>query len=339
MKKKKITVFSAIQPSGNLTIGNYISVLKHWKVIQNQYKCIFCIADLHSLTSITKKNFLQKKSILDTLALYLACGVDPDKSIIFIQSLVHEHAELNWILNCHTYYQELTRMTQFKSKTEQIKKKINAGLLNYPTLMAADILLYQTDKVHVGQDQKQHIELTRNLAIRFNSHYGNIFNLPELLIFELGSKIMSLLEPNKKMSKSDLNQKNIIYLLDNLNNISKKIRSSMTDSDNPPRIFYDTVNKPGVSNLLIILSTLSEKSIFELENYFLGKSYLELKKEVFDVINKHLIKIQKKFFIYRKNQSFLINIAYEGAKKASIIAKKTLHKVYKNLGFLEKINF
>ncbi|CAL4324260.1 Tryptophan--tRNA ligase [Buchnera aphidicola (Chaitophorus sp. 3695)] len=336
MKKKKITVFSAIQPSGNLTIGNYISVLKHWKKMQDKYKCIFCIADLHSLTSIKKKNFSYKKSILDTLALYLACGVNPKKSIVFIQSLVHEHAELNWILNCQTYYQELIRMTQFKSKVHEIKKKINTGLLNYPTLMAADILLYQTDKVHVGQDQKQHIELTRNLAIRFNTYYGNVFKLPELLMFKFGSKIMSLLEPNKKMSKSDLNQKNVIYLLENLNEIFNKIKSSITDSDNPPKILYDTVHKPGLSNLLIILSTLSGQSIFEIEDFFLGKSYLELKKEVFNIINKHLSKIQKKFFIYRHDKSYLLNIAHEGAKKASIIAKKTLNRVYKNLGFLKK---
>lgn len=336
MKKKKITVFSAIQPSGNLTIGNYISVLKHWKIMQDQYKCIFCIADLHSLTSTARKNLVYQKSILDTLAIYLACGVNPDKSIIFIQSFVHEHTELNWILSCQTYYQELIRMTQFKSKKNQMQKKINSGLLNYPILMAADILLYQTDKVHVGQDQKQHIELTRNLAVRFNNYYGNVFKLPDLLMFKLGSKIMSLSEPNKKMSKSDLNQKNVIYLLENLDEIFKKIQSSVTDSDNPPKILYDSINKPGLSNLLIILSALNNKSIFEIENYFLGKSYLELKKEVFNIINKHLSKIQKKFFLYRKNESYLMKIAYEGSKKASMIAKKTLNKVYQSLGFLQK---
>ncbi|CAL4324274.1 Tryptophan--tRNA ligase [Buchnera aphidicola (Periphyllus testudinaceus)] len=338
MNKKKLTVFSAIQPSGHLTIGNYISVLRHWKEMQKKYKCIFCVADLHSLTSLNKEdNLYKRKSILDTLALYLACGVDPHKSIIFIQSSVHEHSELNWILNCSTYYKELLRMTQFKNKLTNVTKKINAGLLNYPTLMASDILLYQTDLVHVGKDQKQHIELTRNIAIRFNSFYKKVFKIPNVLIHNFGSKIMSLIEPNKKMSKSDFNKKNVIFLLENPKEIFKKIQSSITDSDSPSKIIFDTINKPGISNLLVILSTLSGKSICKLEEYFLGKSYIYLKKEVFNILNKHIIKIQKKFFIYRKDEEFLKNISFKGAKKASKIAKKTLNSVYDSLGFLEKL--
>ncbi|WP_343187728.1 tryptophan--tRNA ligase [Buchnera aphidicola (Periphyllus koelreuteriae)] len=337
MKLKKLTVFSAIQPSGKLTIGNYISVLKHWKKMQNEYKCIFCIADLHSLTSFTKENrILKKKSVLDTLALYLACGVDPKKSIIFIQSSVHEHSELNWILSCITYYKELSRMTQFKSKLTYTSKKINTGLFNYPILMASDILLYNTDKVHVGQDQKQHVELTRNLAIRFNSNYKKIFTVPDLLMYDLGSKIMSLKDPKRKMSKSDLNKKNVIFLLENPKEILKKIKSSITDSDIPPKIYFDSIKKPGISNLLIILSTLTEISIKELEKYFIGKSYIDLKKEVFNILNIHILKIQKKFFIYRKDIQFLKNISNIGSKKASKIAKKTLCQVYDSLGILRK---
>ncbi|NIG99320.1 MAG: tryptophan--tRNA ligase [Buchnera aphidicola (Periphyllus acericola)] len=333
MNKKKIKVFSAIQPSGSLTIGNYISVLRHWKKMQKKYQCIFCIADLHSLTSLHKEdNFLRKKSILDTLAIYLACGVNPKKSIIFVQSSVHEHSSLNWILNCHTYYNELIRMTQFKNKIFHVTEKINTGLFNYPTLMAADILLYQTDKVHVGRDQKQHIELTRNIATRFNSRYGKIFKIPELLIYNLGSKIMSLMDPRKKMSKSDLNKKNVIFLLENSKEILKKIKCSITDSDVPPKISFDSIYKPGISNLLEILSALVGKSIHELEQHFIKKSYSDLKKEVYHSVDMHISKIQKKFFIYRKDKDFLKKIFLQGTNKASKIAKKNLKKVYKSLG-------
>lgn len=337
MNKKKLVVFSAIQPSGNLTIGNYIGVLKHWKKFQEFYKCIFCIADLHSLTSLNKENILnKKKSILDTLALYLACGVDPKKSIIFVQSSVSEHSELNWILNCNTNFKELMRMTQFKNSFKNINNNLNAGLFNYPTLMAADILLYNTDKVHIGEDQKQHLELTRKIAIRFNNYNKNIFKIPDFLMIKTGSKIMSLLNPKKKMSKSDKNHKNVIFLLDNSEEIFKKIKSSVTDSNNPPNIFFDPKKKPGISNLLVIFSTLSGISLCDVKNYFLGKSYSQFKNIVFKVINNCIKKIQKKFFFYRKKEELLIKIACKGAKKASFIAKKKLSDVYNSLGLLKK---
>ncbi|CAL4324264.1 tryptophan--tRNA ligase [Buchnera aphidicola] len=337
MNKKK-TVFSAMQPSGNLTIGNYISVLRHWKGLQKKYKCIFCIADLHSLTSVTSnKNCSSiKKSILDTLALYLSCGVDPKKSIIFIQSSISEHAELNWILSCYTSYKELMRMTQFKSKILDLKKNINTGLFNYPVLMASDILLYKTDKVLVGEDQKQHIELTRNISMKFNSIYGKTFQVPKILIFQKGARIMSLLNPKKKMSKSDSNLKNSIFLLDNPKDILKKVKSSITDSDFPPKIFFDIDKKPGISNLLIILSTLNNVSVCDLEKYFLGKSYLELKQEVYNALIKNIIQIQEKFFFYRNNKFLLKEIFYKGSQRASKIAKKTLSNIYKILGLLKK---
>jgi tryptophanyl-tRNA synthetase len=340
MNKDKLRVFSAIQPSGDLTIGNYISVLKHWKDMQEKYQCIFCIADLHSLTSFqkNKKNNFRKKSILDTLALYLSCGVDPSRSIVFAQSSVSEHAELNWILSCYTSYKELTRMTQFKSKISDLKKNIHAGLFNYPVLMASDILLYKSDMVHVGEDQRQHIELTRNIAIKFNSYYGKIFSIPNTLLFKSSAKIMSLLDPKKKMSKSDKNLKNSIFLLENPKKILKKIQSSVTDSDSPPKIFFDIYKKPGISNLLVILSNLSGSSIFSLQKYFLGKSYFDLKKEVSEILNKHILKIQKKFFIYRKNEILLKRILHEGAKKASLIAQKNLSRIYSVLGLFKKNN-
>ncbi|CAL4324191.1 tryptophan--tRNA ligase [Buchnera aphidicola] len=338
MKKKKLTLFSAIQPSGNLTIGNYISVLRYWKYLQKDYKCIFCIADLHSLTSFKKKkeNLSIKKSILDTLALYLACGVDPNQSIVFIQSSVSEHSELNWVLSCYSSYQELTRMTQFKSKILDYRRHINSGLFNYPVLMASDILLYKTDKVHVGEDQKQHIELTRNIANKFNSIYGKIFKIPDILIYKSGARIMSLLDPKRKMSKSDKNVKSTIFLLEDPQDIFLKIKSSVTDSDLPPKIVFDMYKKPGISNLLIILSTLSGISLCELEKHFLGKSYFELKKEVYNIVEKNILKIQKKFFFYRNKKKLLYKIFSEGSYKASKIAKKTLAKIYKVLGLFKK---
>ncbi|QCI22360.1 tryptophan--tRNA ligase [Buchnera aphidicola] len=335
MTSFKPVLFSAIQPSGNITIGNYIGTMRHWSKMQNDYNCFYCIADLHALTTYNKHSCL-KKSILDTISFYLACGVDPNKSIIFIQSHVYQHSQLNWILNCFSQFSELLRMNQFKMK-RQIKnryEKTNVGLFNYPILMASDILLYQTNFVPVGRDQKQHIELTRNIAYRFNSLYGDIFTLPEPLINECGSKIMSLLEPNKKMSKSDINKNNVIFLLDDISSVILKIKQSMTDSEQPCRIYYDIERKPGISNLLEILSAITNKNIDILLKELQGIMYREFKDIVADSLSKFLYKMQKSYINYRCDESYLKKVVYEGAIKARLKSEKTLQNVCSKLGLV-----
>ncbi|CAL4323691.1 tryptophan--tRNA ligase [Buchnera aphidicola] len=330
---KKKRVFSAIQPSGNLTIGNYISVLKYWKNMQKKYDCIFCIADLHSLTSISKNfdHFLNN-SILDTLSLYLACGVNPRKSIVFLQSMIPEHTQLNWILNNYVYVQELMRMTQFKSKSKLLKNsKINSGILNYPILMASDILLYDTDLVHVGKDQIQHIELSKKIANRFNKIHGKIFKIPNFLIFNQGIKIMSLLNPNKKMSKSDINKKNSIFLLDDLEVLKNKVNSAITDSDVPAKIIFDPINKPGISNLLVILSSITKLSILDIEQKFFKKNYKSFKKFFYFCMFSFLKNLQKKFLKYRKDENKLKKILNLGMKKISFLAKSKINKIFNTL--------
>jgi len=332
----KPILFSAVQPSGNLTIGNYIGTMRHWSNMQNNYECLYCIADLHALTMQENKINL-KKSILDTLSFYLACGVDPNKSIIFIQSHVYQHSQLNWILNCFSQFSELLRMTQFKTKRKienHTIKKTNVALFNYPILMAADILLYQTNFVPVGRDQKQHIELTRNIANRFNSLYGNIFTLPEPLISQYGSKIMSLLEPNKKMSKSDINKNNVIFLLDNISSVILKIRHAVTDSERPSKIYYDTEKKPGISNLLEILSAITNKDIKLLLKELEGMMYSEFKNIVADCIAKFLFKLQKSYNNYRYDETYLKKILNEGAIKSRLKCEKTLKNIYNKLGMI-----
>ncbi|MFQ8717178.1 MAG: tryptophan--tRNA ligase, partial [Enterobacter hormaechei] len=245
--------FSGAQPSGELTIGNYMGALRQWVSMQDDYHCIYCIVDLHAITARQDPEKL-RKATLDTLALYLACGIDPEKSTIFVQSHVPEHAQLGWALNCYTYFGELSRMTQFKDKSARYSENINAGLFDYPVLMAADILLYQTNQVPVGEDQKQHLELSRDIAQRFNALYGDVFKVPEPFIPKSGARVMSLLEPTKKMSKSDDNRNNVIGLLEDPKSVVKKLKRAVTDSDEPPVVRYDVQNKAGVSNLLDILS-------------------------------------------------------------------------------------
>ncbi|WAI18330.1 MAG: tryptophan--tRNA ligase [Buchnera aphidicola (Acyrthosiphon caraganae)] len=332
----KPILFSAVQPSGNLTLGNYIGTMRHWSKMQNNYECLYCIADLHALT-IQENKIDLKKSVLDTLSFYLACGVDPNKSIIFIQSHVYQHSQLNWILNCFSQFSELLRMTQFKIKRKiesDCTKKINAALFNYPILMAADILLYQTNFVPVGRDQKQHVELTRNIAHRFNSLYGNIFTLPKPLITQYGSKIMSLLEPHKKMSKSDVNKNNVIFLLDDISSVALKIQHALTDSEMPSKIYYDISKKPGISNLLEILSAITNKDINILLKELEGIMYAEFKKIVVDCLSKFLSKLQKSYNDYRHDESYLKKIAYEGAIKAQLRSQKTLKNIHDKLGLI-----
>ncbi|MGP1939377.1 MAG: tryptophan--tRNA ligase [Arsenophonus sp. ET-DL9-MAG3] len=333
---KKPIVFSGAQPSGELTIGNYIGALLQWTYLQDKYDCIYCIVDQHAITVFQDPKKL-RKSILDTLALYLACGIDHEKSIIFVQSHVPQHTQLSWILNCYTYFGELSRMTQFKNKSLFHNKNINAGLFNYPVLMAADILLYQTNKVPVGIDQKQHLELSRDIAQRFNSIYGEVFTIPNPFIFEKETRVMSLQEPQKKMSKSDDNRNNVITLLENPKLIAKKIKIAITDSDQPPRIYYDSDNKPGISNLIVILSNITGKSSLEIEKEFSKKMYSDLKNTVTEVVLNALKNIQSRFNEFRNNKKLLNDIMFDGANKAKIRAQLTINKVYEAIGFIKNI--
>lgn len=329
----KPIVFSGAQPSGELSLGNYLGALRHWVALQDDYECIYCIVNQHAITVRQEPEKL-KKATLDTLALYLACGIDPNKSTIFVQSYVPVHAELAWVLNCYTYFGELSRMTQFKDKSSKYSENINAGLFDYPVLMAADILLYQTNLVPVGEDQKQHLELTRDIATRFNALYGEIFKVPEPFIAKTGARVMSLQDPTKKMSKSDENRNNVIGLLENPKDIEKKIKRAVTDSDDPPLVKYDTKNKAGVSNLLDILTGITNKPIAQLEQEFVGKMYGHLKSEVASQVTNMLTELQAKYTHYRKDEDLLHDIMKTGAEKAKAKAQATLDKVYDAIGFV-----
>ncbi|MDQ1237353.1 MAG: tryptophan--tRNA ligase [Wigglesworthia glossinidia] len=329
---KKLNIFSAAQPSGIPTLGNYIGAIRNWNIFQKKYNTIYCIADLHAITKKQNPKLLFKYA-LDILSIYLSCDINPNKSIIFIQSQILEHTQLSWILNCHTYFGELKRMIQFKEKSKN-NKNINIGLFSYPILMASDILLYQTHKVPAGLDQSQHIELSRTVAKRFNKIYGKIFNIPELIISQSKTRIMSLVNPKIKMSKSDNNPNNFISLLDSEQSIIKKIKHAQTDSDNPPIIKYDVINKPGVSNLLSILSELTGNNILELEIYFTNKLYEDLKSEVIGVVLEHVKKLQKKYFQIRPEENYLMEVLKSGSKKAKKIASNTLLNVKKAVGLL-----
>ena len=329
----KPIVFSGAQPSGELTLGNYLGALKNWVSLQNEYDCVYCIVNQHAITVRQDPNKL-RKATLDTLALYLACGIDPQKSTIFVQSHVPAHAELGWALNCYTYFGELSRMTQFKDKSSRHSENINAGLFDYPVLMAADILLYQANLVPVGDDQKQHLELSRDIAMRFNALYGDIFTVPEPFIAKVGARVMSLQDPSKKMSKSDENRNNVIGLLENPKDVEKKIKRAMTDSDEPPVVRYDLQNKTGVSNLLDILTGITGKPIAELEKEFEGKMYGHLKTEVANQVIDMLTGLQAKYHQYRNDENYLLTIMQEGAQKARAKAEPTLKKVYDAIGFV-----
>ncbi|SUB81097.1 Tryptophan--tRNA ligase [Pragia fontium] len=329
----KPIVFSGAQPSGELTIGNYLGALRQWVQMQDEYDCIYCIVDLHAITVRQDPEKL-RKATLDTLALYLACGIDPQKSTIFIQSHVPEHVQLGWVLNCYTYFGELSRMTQFKDKSSRYAENINSGLFGYPVLMAADILLYQTNQVPVGEDQKQHLELSRDVAQRFNALYGDIFKVPQPFIPKSGARVMSLLEPTKKMSKSDDNRNNVIGLLEDPKSVVKKLKRAVTDSDEPPVVRYDLANKAGVSNLLDILSGVTGKSIATLEQEFEGKMYGHLKTEVADAVAGMLTELQERYHRFRNDEAFLQQVMRDGAAKARARAKETLDKVNQAVGFV-----
>ncbi|MEH8047870.1 tryptophan--tRNA ligase [Gallibacterium anatis] len=329
----KPIVFSGVQPSGELTIGNYLGALRQWVKMQDDYECLFCVVDLHAIT-VRQDPVALHKATLDVLALYLACGIDPNKSTIFVQSHVPEHTQLAWVLNCYTYFGEMGRMTQFKDKSARYEGNVSVGLFTYPVLMAADILLYQAKQVPVGDDQKQHLEITRDIAQRFNALYGDIFTIPEVFIPKAGARVMSLLDPNKKMSKSDDNRNNVIGLLEDPKAVAKKIKRAVTDSEEPPRVKFDVENKPGVSNLLNILSAITEKSIPELEAEFEGKMYGHLKGAVADEVSAMLTQLQERYYHFRNDEALLNKILHEGAEKARAKAKETLDKVYQAVGFV-----
>ncbi len=320
-------VFSGVQPTGNIHLGNYLGALKQFVELQEDNECIYCIVDEHAITVPQDPKEL-KKHILDVAALYLAVGLDPKKSIIFVQSQVTGHAELGWILTCCANTGELFRMTQFKAKS-QGKESVGAGLLTYPTLMAADILLYDTDVVPVGNDQKQHIELTRDLAIRVNHHYGKTFVVPDGRFMKEGARIMALDDPTSKMSKSAENIHSRISLLDEPSKIKKSIMKATTDSDGVVK--FDIENKPGISNLLNIYSALSGKPIAELEALYEGKGYGDFKKELVEVTVDALAPIKAKYQEIRDSKE-LIDILNEGAQRADAIAQKTMKRVRENFG-------
>jgi tryptophanyl-tRNA synthetase len=330
----KPTLLSGIQPSGDLMIGNYIGSIKNWVKMQDDYNCLFSLVNMHAITVEQDPAELHKRS-LDFVALYLAAGIDPDKSTVFIQSHVPEHSELAWILNCSTYMGELNRMTQFKDKSQKHSQNINVGLFDYPVLMAADILLYQSERVPVGADQKQHLELTRDLATRWNNRFEReIFKVPEPFIppTTSGGRIMSLQDPLSKMSKSDENKNNFIGLLDDPKTIIKKFKKATTDSETEIR--YDLENKPGVSNLLTIYSVISGLPIAEVEKHFEGKMYGHLKVELGELVAEYLAPIQSRFYEIREDETQLKSILAKGALTAREQAQKTLKEVHKAIGFV-----
>lgn len=327
----KKVIFSGIQPSGDLTLGNYIGALKQFGNFQDEYDCYYCIVDEHAIT-VPQDRLKLRKQIRSLAALYLAVGLDPEKATLFIQSEVPAHAQAAWILQCNVYIGELERMTQFKDKSAG-KAGVSAGLLTYPPLMAADILLYQTDLIPVGDDQKQHIELTRDLAERFNKKHNEIFKVPDIFVPKQGARVMSLQEPTKKMSKSDENIKSAIYLLDPPNTIRKKIKSAVTDSSGV--VQYDKENKPGISNLLSIYSALTGEAIATIEEKYANKGYGDFKADLAEIVVQELEPIQVRYENFIQSDE-LDDILDAGAEKARFIANKTLKKMENAVGLGRK---
>ncbi|WP_138206779.1 tryptophan--tRNA ligase [Haloimpatiens lingqiaonensis] len=329
MGDKKV-IFSGIQPSGDLTLGNYLGAIKNWVKLQDEYDCYFCVVDLHAITVKQEPKDLRRRT-LELLSIYIASGIVPEKNTMFIQSHVPQHSEAAWLLNCFTYMGELSRMTQFKDKSAKSGSSVAAGLLNYPVLMAADILLYGTDLVPVGKDQKQHLELTRDIAERFNGIYSPTFTIPEPYIPEAGAKIMDLQEPSKKMSKSADNPNGFILIMDPPDVIKKKINRAVTDSLG---IVKYTDDQPGVKNLINILSVIKGITPMEIENYYQGKGYAEFKNDVAEAIIGELSPIQEKVKELITNKEYLQSIYKSGAEKARYVANKTLRKMKKKIGFI-----
>ena len=324
----KKRIFSGIQPTGVLTLGNYIGALRNFKILEDEYDCLYSIVDLHAIT-VRQNPAELRKACLRTMSLFLASGLDPEKNIIFFQSHVHQHAELGWILDCFTYMGELSRMTQFKDKSKKHADNINAGLFTYPTLMAADILLYQTDLVPIGADQKQHLELSRDLAERFNALYSDTFVVPDGYFPKVGARIMSLQEPTRKMSKSDP-EDTYIAMLDKPEIIRKKMRRAVTDSENSVR--YDPENKPGVTNLMSILSALTGQSLDSIAAEYDGRGYGVFKDAVADAVIATLEPIQKRYDEISADKAYLEQVMTSGAERADRLASRTMQKVRRKVG-------
>lgn len=329
----KPVVLSGCQPSGQLTIGNYMGALRQWVDMQDSHDCHFMVVDLHAITVRQDPKALQQAT-LDGLALYMACGLDPERSKLFLQSHVPAHAQLSWVLSCYTQMGELNRMTQFKDKSQRHESNVNVGLFTYPVLMAADILVYGANQVPVGDDQKQHLELSRDVATRFNNIYGDVLVVPEPFIPQHGSRIMSLQDPTKKMSKSDDNPNNYIGLLENPKQVAKKIKRAVTDSDEQARIYFDPQEKAGVSNLLTLLSGATGRSIDDLVPEYEGKMYGHLKGDVADAVVAFLEPLQAKYHELRDDRARLNSILRLGAEKANERAEATLKSVYEAVGFV-----
>lgn len=329
----KPVVLSGCQPSGQLTIGNYMGALRQWVGMQDSHDCKFMLVDLHAIT-IRQDPVALREATLNGLALYIACGLDPARSTLFLQSHVPEHSQLAWVLNCYTQMGELNRMTQYKDKVAKNEANMTAGLFTYPVLMAADILLYNANQVPVGNDQKQHLELARDIATRFNNIYGETFVVPDPFIPEHGARIMSLQDPTKKMSKSDENPNNYVGLLEDPKKIAKKIRRAVTDSDEQARIYFDPAEKAGVSNLLTLLSGATGQSIEALVPDYEGKMYGHLKGDVADAVVALLEPIQQRYHELREDRASLDTIMRQGAEKAREAASHTLAKVYDKVGFV-----
>ena len=329
----KKRMLSGIQPSGELHLGNYLGAIKNWSARSDSFDCFYFMADMHTITVRQNPADLRRRT-LEQLAQYIACGLDPEKNTLFIQSQVHQHAELGWILNCYTMFGELSRMTQFKDKSAKHSENINGGLFTYPALMAADILLYQPDYVPVGHDQKQHCELTRDVAQRFNGIYGDVFKIPEPFIPETGARIMSLSAPESKMSKSM--PEGCVFLMEKPEDIQRKFKRAITDSDTENCVRFDPENKPGVANLMSIYSAVTGLSFAEIEAEFAGKGYGAFKPVVGEAVIEHLRPIREEASKIMKDKAYLESVYRSGAEKASYVAEKTLRKVYKKIGFVAK---
>ena len=331
MEAPKKRIFSGIQPSGDLTLGSYMGAIKNWVALQNEYECLYCIVDMHAITVRQVPAELRKRS-LEQLAQYIACGLDPEKNIMFVQSHVPQHAELAWILGCYTQFGELSRMTQFKDKSQKHANNITSGLFTYPVLMAADILLYQTDLVPVGQDQKQHVELCRDIANRFNGVFSDTFTIPDPFIPKMGSRIMSLGAPENKMSKSDPD--GCVYLMDKPEDVMRKFKRAVTDSEMAVR--FDSETKPGVSNLLSIYCAATGKTIGEAEEAFQNQGYGVFKPAVGEAVVELMRPIREETEKLLSDKAYLETLYKDGAQKAQYIANKTLRKVYKKVGFVAR---
>ena len=335
MENEKKVILSGIQPSGELTLGSYLGAIKNWVELADEYDCYYMMADMHSITVRQNPADLRRRTLIQ-MAAYIACGLDPEKNTIFIQSHVPAHAELAWVLNCYTMFGELSRMTQFKDKSAKNADNINAGLFTYPALMAADILLYQADLVPVGGDQKQHVEICRDIANRFNGVYGEVFRIPEPYIPKVGARIMSLTSPDSKMSKSDKDPNGCVYVLEKPEDILRKFKKAVTDSDTERCVRYDPEQKPGVSNLMAIYSVATGRSFDEIEAEFDGKGYGAFKPAVGEAVVEMFRPIREETERILADKAYLESVYRAGAEKAGYVANKTLRKVYKKVGFVAR---